>query len=261
MEEMLKSIKNTILRTTRDVELIFVFGSCAIGTMHGHSDIDVRVLTKTKPTKKHAFSFVDYQGRKILLTLHFGTFSQLKSYFKDPKSWIWEYESVKHAKVLFDRNHNMEKLQAELEKHEFSPKDFLQFVPTEASYLLEYVGKMRYAYSERDELNILYAAHAIAEICYNILRPFNALWKYKSESETYPSFIKLENKPKHYAEDFKTCYGLTLKKRSNQLIFKSAMRLAKETTSFLRKNLDETAIRDKEFLQFFNSKEYKDFLR
>ena len=120
---------------------------------------------------------------------------------------------------------------------------------------------MRHAYSERDELNILYAARTIAEICCNILRPFNAVWKYQSESETYTSFIKLENKPKHYAEDFKICYGLTLKKRSSRLIFKSAMRLAKETTSFLRKNLDETAIRDKEFLQFFNSKEYKDFLR
>ena len=91
MEEMLESIKNTILKTARDVELIFVFGSYALGTMHEHSDIDVRVLTKGKPTKKHGFSFVNHNGRNILLTLHFGTFSQVKSYFKDPKSWIWEY--------------------------------------------------------------------------------------------------------------------------------------------------------------------------
>jgi hypothetical protein len=163
--------------------------------------------------------------------------------------------------VLFDKDDNMRKLQIELDKHQFTSKDFLQFVPTEASALLEYVGKMRHAYSEKDELNILYAAHIIAEICYNILRPFNAIWKYQSESETYSSFIKLENKPKHYVEDFKICYGLTLKKRTNRLIFNSAMRLARETTSFLRKNLDKTAIDDKEFLRFFNSKEYRDFLR
>ena len=261
MEEMLKPIKNEILRTTRDVELIFVFGSYALGTMHKHSDIDVRVLTKSKPRRKHSFSFIDYRGEKILLTLHFGTFSQVKGYFKDPKSWIWEYESVKQAKVLYDKNHNMEKLQAEVDKHKISPKDFLQFVPTEASGLLEYVGKLRHAYSERDELNILYAARTIAEICYNILRPFNAVWKYKSESETFPSLIKLENKPKHYARDFKICYGLALEKRTNQMIFNSAMRLARETTSFLRKNLDETTIKDKEFLQLFNSKEYRDFLQ
>ena len=261
MEEMLESIKNEILKTTRDVELIFVFGSYALGTMHEHSDIDVRVLTKTKPTTKDGFSFVDYHGKKILLTLHFGTFSQVKSYFRDPKSWVWEYESVKHAKVLFDRNHNMKKLQTELDRHKVSPKDFLQFVPTEASALLEYVGKMRHAHSEKDELNILYAARMIAEICHNILKPFNAVWRYKSESETYPSFIKLENKPEHYVEDFRICYGLTLRKRTNRLIFNSAMRLARETASFLRKNLDETAMNDKDFLQFFNSKEYRDFLR
>jgi len=261
MREMLESIKNEILKTTRDVELIFVFGSYALGTMHKYSDIDVRVLTKTKPTRNHAFGFADYQGRKILLTLHFCTFSQVNSNFKDPKSWIWEYESIKHAKVLFDRNHNMKKLQKELDKREFSSVDFLQFVPTEASALLEYVGKMKHAYLVRDELNLLYAARTIAEICYNTLRPFNAIWKYQSESETYPSFIRLENKPKHYVEDFKICYGLTLKKRTNRMLFNSAMRLARETTSFLRKNLDETAIDDKEFLQFFNSKEYRDFLR
>jgi predicted nucleotidyltransferase len=261
MEEMLESIKNEILKTTRDVELIFVFGSCARGTMHEHSDIDVRVLTKTKPAKKDGFSFVNYHGKKILLTLHFGTFSQVKSCFRDPKSWVWEYESVKHAKVLFDKDDNMRKLQTELDKHQFTSKDFLQFVPTEASALLEYVGKMRHASSEKDELNILYAARTIAEICYNILTPFNAIWKYKSESETYPSFIRLENKPTHYFEDFKICHGLTLKKRTNQMLFDSAMRLARETASFLRKNLDQTAIDDREFLRFFNSKEYRDSLR
>jgi hypothetical protein len=50
---------------------------------------------------------------------------------------------------------------------------------------------------------MLYAARTIAEICYNILIPFNAVWKYKSESETYPSH-QLENKPKHYVEDSKS---------------------------------------------------------
>lgn len=100
----------------------------------------------------------------------------------------------------------------------------------------------------------------IAEICYNLLRPFNPVWKYASEGETYSAFIELKNKPRYYVEDFKICYGLTTEKRSIDAIYRSALRLGRETTNFLRKNKVETKIKDKEFLQFFKSKEYTDFL-
>jgi len=154
----------------------------------------------------------------------------------------------------------MKKLRDELEKRRVSSEDFFKEIPVEASYLLEYVGKLKNAYSSGDELNIIFAARSIAEICYNILRPFNPVWKYTTEKETYSSFIELQNKPTHYVEDFKTCYGLITEKKSVNVIFRSAKRLARETTDFLRKNKIEQKINDKDFLQFFNSIEYRDFL-
>jgi len=231
-----------------------------LGECKKYSDIDMKVLTRTKPKREYIFRFVRRGSQKVLLTIHFYKFSQVLRKIRKPEKWIWAYMSYGRAKVLFDRNQNMEKLKAELEKHKVSSEYFFRFVPVEASYLLEYVGKLKNAYIERDELNIFYSARAIAEICYNILRPFNPVWKYTSERETYSAFTELENKPEHYVEDFKICYGLTMENRSIDVIYKSAMRLARETTNFLRKNKVETKIKDKEFLRFFKSKEYADFL-
>jgi len=227
MEKLLENIRDEILTTTSDVELMLAYGSYAFGRMQKYSDIDLAVFTRTRTNRKSIFRFAEHEGRNILITIHFYQLSKKLREFRKPQEWIWD-TAYKHAKVLFDRNQNMDKMKAELEKH---------------------------------KVFILYAARTIAEICYNILRPFNPVWEYASESETYPSFIELENKPKHYMEDLRTSYGLTLKKRSNKSVFNSAMRLVRETTEFLRKNLDETRIEDKEFLHLFKSREYRDFLR
>jgi len=65
-----------------------------------------------------------------------------------------------------------------------------------------------------NELNLFYAAREIAEICYNLFRPFNPVWTYTSERETYAAFLSLKNKPKNYLEDFRVCYDITTEKRS-----------------------------------------------
>ena len=261
MENGLEEVKKEILEKVKDVELIFVNGSYAFGKMRKYSDIDMKVLTRVKPKRENIFRFVEHKGRSVLLTIHFYTLSHVLRKIRKPEEWIWAYISYGQAKVLFDKNQNMEKIKAELERHKVSQEYFWKSVPVEASYLLEYVGKLKNAYLEKDELNIFYSAHAIAEICYNLLKPSNPVWEYSSETETYSSFIELKNKPKHYVEDFKICYGLTMEKRSIEAIYRSAMRLARETTNFLRKNKIDTKMKDKDFLHFFNSKEYKDFLR
>jgi len=137
---------------------------------------------------------------------------------------------------------------------------FFKFIPEEASYLLEYVGKLKNAYSKGDELNLFYAARVIAEICYNLLRPFNPVWTYTSEREIYVAFLNLKNRPKNYVEDFRVCYGITTEKRPLDRVYKSAIRLARETVEFLRANKGEEKIKDEEFLRFFKSKEYAEFL-
>ena len=93
------------------------------------------------------------------------------------------------------------------------------------------------------------------------MKPFNPVWKYVSEKETYQALLSLQNKPRHYVEDFKICYGITVKERSIEAIYRSAMRLAQETVNFLSANKIETKVKDKEFLMFFRSREYADFLR
>jgi len=261
MENELEEIRKEILEKVKDVELIFVNGSYAFGKMRKYSDIDMKVLTRAKPKREHIFQFIEYEGRSVLLTIHFYTLSHVLRKIRKPEEWIWAYISYGQAKVLFDKNQNMEKIKAELERHRVSQEYFLKSVSVEASFLLEYVGKLKNAYLEEDELNVFYAARAIAEICYNLMKPFNPVWKYSSETETYSSFIELKNKPKHYVEDFKICYGLTMEKRSIKTIYGSAMRLARETTNFLRENKIDTKMKDRDFLRFFNSKEYKDFLR
>jgi len=261
MKNRLEEIKKEILEKVKDVELIFVNGSYAFGKMRKYSDIDMKVLTSAKPKREHVFRFVKHEGRSVLLTMHFYTLSHVLRKIRKPEEWIWAYMSYGQAKVLFDKNQNMEKIKAELERHKVSQEYFLKSVSVEASYLIEDVGKLKNAYLERDELNVFYAARTIAEICYNLLKPFNPVWKYASETETYQSFIELKNKPKHYVEDFKICYGLTMEKRSIKAIYESAMRLARETISFLRENKIEAKMKDREFLQFFNSEEYKDFFK
>lgn len=158
MDKILEETKKEILEKVKDVELIFVSGSYAFRKMQKYSDIDLKALTRTKPNKEHIFRFVEYKGRKVLLTIHFYKFSHVLNKIRKPEEWVWAYMSYGHAKVLFDRNQNMEKIKAELEKHKVSSEDFFKFVPEEASYLLEYVGKLKNAYLERDKLNIIYAA-------------------------------------------------------------------------------------------------------
>lgn len=260
MKKILKDTAEEILKRLRDVELIIVYGSYAFGQMQRFSDIDMLVATKTKPRKRAIFRFVDYEGRKVLMMIHFQKFSDVLKEFKKADEWVWTYKAYMNALVLFDKDRNMQILRTELERHTVSNKDFLKEIPKSAPYLLEYVGKLKNAYLAKDELNVFYAARTIAKICYEILRPFNPVWKYTSEKETYASFIELENKPNHYVNDFKICYGLTLKSRSLATIYKSAMRLARETANFLRKKKLEKKIKDKEFLHFFKNKEYTAFL-
>jgi len=261
MDKILEEVKEEILEKVKDTELIFVSGSYALGKMQSHSDIDLKVVTRNKPKREHIFRFVEHEGRKILLTIHFYKFSHVLRKIRKPEEWVWAYMSYGNAKVLFDKEQNMEKIRAELERHKVSSEDFFRFVPVEASFLLEYVGKLKNAYMAKDELNVFYAARMIAEICYTILKAFNPVWKYSTERETYPALLELKNKPEHYVEDFKVCYGLTMEKRSIAAIYESAMRLVRETTNYLRKNKIETKIKDKEFLQFFKSREYKGFLK
>jgi len=261
MEKALEKVKNEILAKTKDVELIFVSGSYAFGRMQKYSDIDMKVLTRSKPRREHLFRFIECENRRVLLTIHFYKFSHVLRKISKPDEWVWAHKAYGKAKVLFDKNRNMEKLKAQLEKHRVTSEYFFPSIPVEASFLLEYVGKLKNAYLEKDELNILYAARSIAEICYAILKPFNPVWKYSSERETYQAFLELKNKPNHYVEDFKMSYGLTMREKSIDSVFKSAMRLARETTNFLRKNIMKVRVKDKEFLQFFKSREYADFLR
>jgi predicted nucleotidyltransferase len=261
MEEALEEIKKEILAKTKDVELIFVSGSYAFGKMQKYSDIDMKVLTRSKPRREFVFRFIEHEGKRVLLTIHFYKLSHVFRKIREPKEWVWADKAYGHAKVLFDRDQNMKKLRAELKEQQVSPDYFFRFVPIEASFLLEYVGKLKNAYIENDELNIIYAARSIAEICYAILKPLNPVWTYVSERETYQALLGLQNKPKHYVEDFKVCYSLTMKERSTEAICKAAMRLAQETTDFLRSNKIETKVKDQEFLELFRSKEYTDFLR
>lgn len=261
IEKLLEDVKEEILEEIGDVELIFVSGSYAFGKMGPFSDIDVKVLTKTKSKKQRFFRFVKCGKRKFLLTVHFDRLSHVLKEVREPKEWVWAYKYYRKARVLFDKNENMEKIIGEIEKHRLSPDYFFQFIPEEASYLLEYVGKLKNAHSEEDELNLFYAARVIAEICYNLLRPFNPVWTYASERETYAAFLNLKNKPKNYVEDFRVCYGISTEKRPLQKVYGSAMRLARETVEFLTAKKVEERVKDAEFLRFFKSKEYADFLK
>lgn len=163
--------------------------------------------------------------------------------------------------MLYDKNKNLKKIKNQIRKHKVKPNDFLRYVPKNSMELLEYIGKLKNAYLKKDELNIFYAARVIAEKCYRLLRPFNPVWKFTSEKETYPTFLQLKKKPKHYAQDFRVCYGLTMKKRNKDQIYKSALRLASETVEFLKENNIEKKIKDKEFLSLFNSKGYMKLLK
>lgn len=260
MIKILEEIKKEILEKTKDVELIFVSGSYVFGNMQKYSDIDLMVLTRTKSERDCIFKFVKYNSGKILMSIHFDKLSKILKEIKAPEEWIWAYGFYNHAKVLYDRKQNIQKIKEKLEKHRVSSETFFKFIPNIASGLLEDIGKLKNAYINKDELNIFYAAHGIAGACYELLRPFNPVWRYTSERETYLSFIKLKNKPEHYIEDFKICYGITTKKRNIDMIYKSALRVAKETVDFLKRNKIETKVKDKDFLKFFESKEYIDFL-
>ena len=260
MNQILEDISKKVLENTENVELILVYGSYAFGEMKKFSDIDMLVVTKRKK-RKTKFSFVKHEGRNILLTIDFQKFSEILKKLKDAENWVWSYKAYTNAWVLYDKNKNIEKLKKALEENIVTSDLFLKKVPKKASFLPEYVGKLKNAYLSKDELNVIYAARCIAEICADIIRPFNPVWRYKSESETYSSYLELENKPKHYVDDFKTCYGLTMKKLSPSILYRSAIRLANETVSFLRSKDIEKLFNDKEFLQFFNSEEYADCLK
>jgi predicted nucleotidyltransferase len=259
MIRILDEIKKEILEKTKDVELIFVSGSYVFRNMQKYSDLDLMVLTRTKSDRDCIFKFVEYNSRKILISIHLDKLSNVLKEIKKPEEWLWAYEFYNHAKVLYDINQSIQKIKHQLKRYQVSSETFFIFIPNIASGFLEDIGKLKNAYINKDELNIFYAAPGIASACYELLRPFNPVWRYISEKETYLSFIKLKNKPEHYIEDFKICYGITMKERDIDMIYQSALRIAKETIAFLKRNKIETKVKDKNFLKFFESKEYIDF--
>lgn len=261
MIELFTEIKNEILRKFKDIELIFISGSYAMGTFQRYSDIDFEVITKAKPEKDLIFKFVKYGNRDYLVTIYFRSMSQvLDVEVKNPNEWVWSYESYKRALVLFDRDNNFKKILDAHEKHYVTPETFIKELPYYGYELVEYVCKLKNAYLNQDELNVLYAARIIAKKCYFLLRVLNPVWRYTTERETYRSYIELKNRPEHYVDDFKICCGITMKERTLEMVFKSGLRIARETVEFLKENKIEEKIKDQEFLKFFSDPRYMKFL-
>jgi len=105
--------------------------------------------------------------------------------------------------------------------------------------IIEYSGKLRNGWRNRDEYMTRYAAQVIAQ---HVERAIIALNNISIVSENYlwHQVLKAKKRPSHLGIDYPIARGIRATKEISK-IYRSTMRLCSETLLLIRKDLRETA--------------------
>jgi predicted nucleotidyltransferase len=210
---------------------VLVHGSVARGEPGPFSDIDLVAVT-SRGKKPSEFSYFDGD---IYVGVGFLRVAELEREFRDPKAFFWARGSAKATRVLYDPKGILTRIFARWRLAKPSQQILEKSLWDTYHNILEYSGKLRNGWRNRDEYMTRYAAQIIAE---HVERGIIALNDISIVSENYlwHQVLKAKKRPSHLRIDYPIARGIRGTKETSK-IYRSALRLCSETLRLIRNDL------------------------
>jgi hypothetical protein len=211
---------------------IGVNGSVARGQPNVYSDIDLFAIMP--PGKRPArLSYLDSGCYVIVYFL-----GLRKDASPQGIDFFWARGGALSTRILYDPRHILTR-QIKFRKSSRPSKDSLESILLDSySNTIEYAGKLRNGWRDRDEYLTRYAARIIAERSQNAVIALNNISP-MSENLVWHQTMRARKKPRHFKTDYPIAYGLVGTNRT-QSVFSSGLRLARETLELIRKESTDT---------------------
>jgi predicted nucleotidyltransferase len=218
-----------------DVIGVMVHGSVARGEPGPFSDIDLVVVTgpRQKPSE---FSYFDGD---IYVGVGFLRVAELEGEFSDPKVFFWARGSAKATRILYDPKGILKRILTRWRQAKPSNQILEKSLWDDYHNIIEYSGKLRNGWRNRDEFMTRYAARVIGQ---HVQRAIIALNEISIVSENYfwHQVLKGKKRPRHLGIDYPIALGIRGTEETSK-VYRSAMRLCSETLRLVRTNLRKKA--------------------
>ncbi len=214
---------------------ILVHGSVARGEPGPFSDIDLLAVTG-RGKKPSEFSYFD---GGIYVGVGFLRVAELEKEFSDPKAFFWARGSAKATRVLYDPKGVLKQILACWRQAKPSQQILETTLWDMYHKIIEYSGKLRNGWRNRDEYMTRYAARVIAQCVERVIISLNDL-SIISENYIWHQVLKAKKKPKHLETDYPIALGIR-GTRETPKVYRSALRLCRETLRLVRKEFGERA--------------------
>jgi predicted nucleotidyltransferase len=214
---------------------ILVHGSVARGEPGPFSDIDMLAVTNQN-RKPPEFSYFD---RNICVGVGFMSVAELEKEFADPKAFFWARGSAKATRILYDPKGILRRIMLRWKKTKPTNQILEKSLWDDYHNIIEYSGKLRNGWLKRDEYLTRYSARVIAEHVERAIIALNDL-SITSENYVWHHVPLARKRPKHLRTDYPLALGIK-GIRDTQTVYRSAMRLCRETLRMIRVEFGEKA--------------------
>jgi predicted nucleotidyltransferase len=214
---------------------VLVHGSVARGEPGPFSDIDLLAVT-SRGKKPSEFSYFDGD---IYVGVGFIRVEELEKEFTDPKAFFWARGSAKATRVLYDPKGILKRILARWRTAKPSQQLLEKSLWDTYHNIIEYSGKLRNGWRNRDEYLTRYAAQIIAEHVERAIIAMNDL-SIISENYLWNQVLKAKKKPSHLRVDYPIARGIRGTKEISK-IYRSSLRLCGETLRLIRSDLRRKA--------------------
>jgi len=214
---------------------VMVHGSVARGEPGPFSDIDLVALTG-RGRKPSEFSYFDGD---IYVGVGFLRVTELEREFSDPNAFFWARGSAKATRVLYDPKGVLKRILARWRLAKPSQQILEKSLWDMYHNIIEYSGKLRNGWRDRDEYMTRYAAQVIAQHVERAIIALNDI-SIVSENYLWHQVLKAKKRPSHLGIDYPIARGIRATKETSK-IYRSAMRLGSETLRIIRNDLRKKA--------------------
>jgi predicted nucleotidyltransferase len=214
---------------------VMVHGSVARSEPGLFSDIDLVAVTG-RGRKPSEFSYFDGD---IYVGVGFLRVAELEREFTDPKMFFWARGSAEATRVLYDPKGILKRILARWRQARPSQQILEKSLWDMYHNIIEYSGKLRNGWRNRDEYMTRYAARVIAQHAERAIIALNDV-SIVSENYVWHQVLKAKKKPRHVGIDYPFALGIR-GTRETAKVYGSALRLCSETLRLIRNNFREKA--------------------
>jgi predicted nucleotidyltransferase len=214
---------------------VLVHGSVARGEPGPFSDIDILAVTNQN-RKPLEFSYFDGD---IYVGVGFMSVAELEKEFADPKAFFWARGSAKATRILYDPKGILRRIMLRWKKAKPTNQILEKSLWDDYHNIIEYSGKLRNGWLKRDEYLTRYSARVIAQHVQRAIIALNEI-SIISENYVWHQILRAGKRPKHLQIDYPLALGIK-GTRYTRTVYRSAMRLCRETLHMIRVEFGEKA--------------------